>query len=98
MLRLPTHHHMCSVRPPHASDPPSSPTPGSPPPPIPQLSLRRGEGCPRPRSPHLDDVSEVFPRNPVVRLDEDLSEDRLPNRVVFGIEFIEAMEGVPVLW
>lgn len=30
MLKLPTHHRVCSVRPPQASEPPSSPTPGSP--------------------------------------------------------------------
>lgn len=47
--------------------------------------------------PYLDDVSEVLPRNLVVRLDEDLSEDRFPNRVVLGIELVKAVEGVPVL-
>lgn len=46
---------------------------------------------------YLDDVSEVFPVDVVVGLDEDLSEDGLSDGVVFGVEFVEAVEGVPVL-
>ncbi len=46
---------------------------------------------------YLDDVSEVFPVDVVVGLDVDLSEDGLSDGVVFGVEFVEAVEGVPVL-
>lgn len=48
-------------------------------------------------APYLDDVSKVLPRNLVVGFDEDLAEDRLPDRVVFGIEFIKSVKGIPVL-
>ena len=42
-------------------------------------------------------MSEVFPFYVVVCLDEDLSQDGLPNGVVFGVEFVKAMESVAVL-
>lgn len=43
-------------------------------------------------------MSKVFFRNFVVGFDEDFSENGFFNRVVFGIEFVKAMEGVFVLW
>lgn len=46
---------------------------------------------------NLDYVCKVFPLNMIVSLDEDLSEDRFSNGVVFGIEFVKAMERVAVL-
>lgn len=46
---------------------------------------------------HLDDVAEVLPFDVVVGLDEDLSQDGLPDGVVFGVELVEAVESVAVL-
>lgn len=46
---------------------------------------------------HLDDVGKVLPRDAVVRLDEDLPQDGLPDGVVLGVELVEAVEGVAVL-
>lgn len=46
---------------------------------------------------HLDYVSEVFPFNVVVSLDEDLSENGLSDRVVFRVELVKPMECVTVL-
>lgn len=46
---------------------------------------------------HLDDVRKVFSFNVVVSLDEDLSEDRFSNGVVFGVELVKPMERVTVL-
>lgn len=46
---------------------------------------------------HLDDVGKVLPRHAVVRLDEDLPQDGLPDGVVLGVELVEAVEGVAVL-
>lgn len=46
---------------------------------------------------HLDNVTEVFPLNVVVCFDEDLSQDRFPNRIVFGIELVKAVKSVAVL-
>ena len=95
-------HQVCSVRPLHASHSPSPPTHASPQLPS-QGGLPQADAAPpctwalAAPPPYLDDVSKVLPRNPVVGLDEDLSEDRLPNRVIFGIELVKAMEGVPVL-
>jgi hypothetical protein len=71
----------------------SQPAPSCPlSPPTHGLWLSRGEWA-----PYLDDVSKVLPRNLVVGFNEDLSENRLPNRVVFGIEFVKSMKGIPVL-
>lgn len=46
---------------------------------------------------HLDNVTKVFPLNVVVCFDEDLSQDGLANRIVFGIELVKAVKGVAVL-
>lgn len=46
---------------------------------------------------HLDDMGKVLPRDAVVRLDEDLAQDGLPDGVVLGVELVEAVEGVAVL-
>lgn len=42
-------------------------------------------------------MRKVLPRDAVVRLDEDLPQDGLPNGVVLGVEFVEAVESVAVL-
>lgn len=42
-------------------------------------------------------MCKVFSFNVVVGFDEDLSENRLSNRVVFGVELVKPMEGVTVL-
>lgn len=47
---------------------------------------------------YLDYVCKVFPFDVVVRLDEDLSEDRLANRVVLGVELVKPVERVAVLF
>ena len=47
--------------------------------------------------PHLDDVGKVFPLDVVVRLDEDLPQDRLSDGVVLGVELVKAVERVSVL-
>lgn len=46
---------------------------------------------------HLDNVTKVFPLNVVVCFDEDLSQDGLPDRIVFGIELVKAVKSVAVL-
>lgn len=48
-------------------------------------------------SQHLNDVTKVFALNVVVCFDEDLSQDRLADGIVLGIELVEAMESVAVL-
>lgn len=45
----------------------------------------------------LDDVREVFAVDVVVGLEEDLAEAGLADRVVLGVELVEAMERVAVL-
>lgn len=42
-------------------------------------------------------MCKVFSFNVVVSLDEDLSENRLSDRVVFGVELVKPMERVTVL-
>lgn len=42
-------------------------------------------------------MCKVFSFNVVVGLDEDLSENGLSNRVVFGVEFVKPMECVTIL-
>ena len=42
-------------------------------------------------------MRKVLPRDAVVRLDEDLPQDGLPNGVVLGVEFVKAVESVAVL-
>lgn len=42
-------------------------------------------------------MCKVFSFNVVVSLDEDLSENGLPNRIVFGVELVKPMERVAVL-
>lgn len=46
---------------------------------------------------HLYDVTEIFPLHVVVRFYEDLSQDGLTDRVVFGVEFVKTMESIAVL-
>lgn len=46
---------------------------------------------------HLDDVPEVFALDVVVGLDEDLPQDGLADGIVFGVEFVKAVESVSVL-
>ena len=48
-------------------------------------------------SKHLNNVAKVFPLNVVVCFDEDLSQNRLADGVVFGIELVKAMKSVSVL-
>lgn len=42
-------------------------------------------------------MAEVFPVDVVVSFDEDLSQDGFSDGIVFGVELVEAVEGVPVL-
>lgn len=46
---------------------------------------------------HLHYVCKVFSFNAVVSLDEDLSQDRFSNRVVFCVELVKAMERITIL-
>ncbi len=46
---------------------------------------------------YLDELSEEPSADVVVRLEEDLSKPRLPDRVVLGVELVKPMECVPVL-
>ena len=46
---------------------------------------------------YLDNGSEVFAVDVVVRLEEHFSEATLAYWVVLGIELVETMEGVPIL-
>lgn len=48
-------------------------------------------------STYLDNVSKILPLDMVVCFDEDLPEDGLSDGVVFGVEFVKAMESVTVL-
>ena len=48
-------------------------------------------------SEHLNNVTEVFSLDVVVCFDEDLSQDGLTNRIVFGVELVKAMKSVAVL-
>lgn len=47
---------------------------------------------------YLDDVGKVLPLDVVVRLDEDFTQNGLTDGVVLGIELVESVEGVTVLW
>ena len=48
-------------------------------------------------SQHLNDVTKVFALNVVVCFDEDLSQNRLADGIVLGIELVKPMESVAVL-
>ena len=45
----------------------------------------------------LDDLGEVSSSNIVIRLQEHLPQSGLSHGVVFGVELVKAMEGVPVI-
>ena len=49
-------------------------------------------------STHLDELAEEPPADVVVRLEEDLPEPGLADGVVLGIELVEPVEGVAILW
>jgi hypothetical protein len=46
---------------------------------------------------YLDELSEEPSADVVVCLEEDLSEARLADRVVLGVELVEPVERVPIL-
>lgn len=62
------------------------------------LNIDTQESTKETKNSHLDDMSKVFPRDSIIRLDENLTQDRLAYGVVFGIKLVKAMEGVTILF
>ena len=52
----------------------------------------------RTETSHLDDHGEVLSAHVVVSFDEDLAQSTLADRIVLGVELVEAVKRVPVLY